>query len=262
VPNGFANSGIRNPNKQYQESEPIRVHIRVTFLRIGEIDTLNEKYQAQVAVEARWAVSFEVLIRILSQSDQQRLTQGQSVSLNKYAEYHWHPQLFIENALGDLNEQITYTVKRSNDQLFYICEHRQIKGLFWEKLELYHFPSDVQELSISFGSTLYDDKVILIADPFRLSAINREAFVDQQEWSLYEHVITEQRFMKEFLMQEENEDDRQSNMEEGRKRSFLVVSCHAGNIIMRNISIIFFSSTSVCILLLEWISSNVSHHYL
>ena len=95
----------------------------------------------------------------------------QLVSLTKYAEHQWHPQLFIENALGDFEEEITYTVKRSVDQLIYICEHHQVKGQFWEKLELYHFPSDVQELSISVGSTFHDDKVILMVDPLRMSAI-------------------------------------------------------------------------------------------
>jgi len=67
-----------------------------------------------------------------------------------------------------------------NNQI-YICEHGDIKGLFWEKLELQHFPSDIQELSISIGSMLYNDKVLLIADPYHSSGINREAFVDTKQ---------------------------------------------------------------------------------
>ena len=94
---------------------------------------------------------------------------------------------------------------------------------------MYHFPSDVQELSISVGSIYYNDRVILLADSVRLSGINREAFIDQQEWCLYEHVDTEQRFMKEFLLHDDNDDDDlQFNGQEERKRSFLVISCHAG----------------------------------
>ena len=104
---------------------------------------MNERYQAQAAIEARWPVTLDALTRGLSRDEQQRLLEGKIVPLKKYGETHWHPQLFIENAIGDLKEQITYSARRSADQLVYICEHREIKALLWEKLELYHFPSDV-----------------------------------------------------------------------------------------------------------------------
>ena len=205
-------------------TKPVLVNIRLMFLRIGEIDTLNEKYQAQAAIESRWPVEVDKILPNLSSDEQQRLAYGKSVSLIKYSESNWHPQLYIENALGDLKEQIRYSAKKSKiDNQIYICEHRDIKGLFWEKLELYHFPSDVQELSISIGSMLYNDKVLLVADPYHLSSVNREAFVDQQEWSLYEHVNTQQRYIKEFLFQYKEKNDE-------RERTFLTVTCHAGRL--------------------------------
>lgn len=213
----------------------IEVRVRLVFLRIGEIDTLNEKYQAQASLESRWSMELNKVLVNLSSDEQKRLLQRKSVSLVKYADLNWHPQLYIENVLGDLKEQIQYSAKISErDDKLYICEHRDIKGLFWEKLELHHFPSDVQELSISIGSMFYDDKVLLVPDPYHPSGINREAFVDQQEWSLYEHVNTQQRFIKEFLFQggeeEENDEDVQTNNNTNteRKRSILTVTCHAG----------------------------------
>jgi hypothetical protein len=227
-----------------QQINPIQVSVRLMFLRIGEIDTLNEKYQAQASIEARWPIESEELTSDLSFDDQKRLIDGKSILLLKYAETHWHPQLFIENAIGDLKEQIRYSAKKSkkNNQI-YICEHRDIKGLFWEKLELQHFPSDIQELSISIGSILYNDKVILIADPYYLSGINREIFIDQQEWSLYEHVDTQQRYVKEFLFQDDDDEDETiSNAKDERKRSFLTVSCHAGRIILFLIKINLISN--------------------
>jgi hypothetical protein len=216
----------------------MKIYVRLMFLRIGEIDTLNEKYQAQASIESRWPIELDKILLDLSPDEQKRLAHGKPVSLIKYSELHWHPQLYIENALGDLKEQIRYSARKSKiDNQIYICEHRDIKGLFWEKLELYHFPSDVQDLSISIGSMLYDDKIVLVADPYHSSGINREAFVDQQEWSLYEHVDTHQRFVKEFLLrkedeEEDNDDDAGSsstftNTKE-RKRSILTVTCHAG----------------------------------
>jgi hypothetical protein len=84
---------------------------------------------------------------------------------------------------------------------------------------------------------LFHDKVLLFSDPYRLSGVNREAFVDQQEWSLYEHVDFEQRFINDFLFRatDDDEDDDQqientANKEE-RKRSVLTVICHAGRIL-------------------------------
>jgi hypothetical protein len=222
-------------NSNLSPNKTVKVYVRLMFLRIGEIDTLNEKYQAQASIEARWPVEFDKLSANLSPDDQKRLSDGKSISLVNYAASNWHPQLYIENAIGDLKEQIRYSAKRSKaDKKVYVCEHRDIKGLFWEKLELHHFPSDVQDLSISIGSMYYDDKVVLAADPNYVSGVNREAFVDQQEWSLYEHVNTEQRYIKEFLFRSIDEDDDDDddveniNRSEDRKRSIITVTCHAG----------------------------------
>ena len=213
------------------------VYIRLMFFRIGEIDTLNEKYQAQASIEARWTVDYEKLAADLSPDDQKHLLDGKSVTLNKYTEKHWHPHLYIENAVGDMKEQIRYSARKSpKDNEFYVCEHRDVKGFFWEKLELEHFPSDVQDLSISVASIFFNDKVVLFPDPHHQSAVNREAFVDQQEWLLYQHVDTVQRYVKEFLLEyndKEDEADEEVPMAttidtESRYRSIITVTFHAG----------------------------------
>ena len=237
------------------------VHVRLVFLRIGkthsitltfksrpmishlgEIDTLNERYQAHASIESRWVVSHDKFLSTITATEQERLMKGKSISLDKYEQSHWHPQLYIENALGDLKEQIKYSAKiNAKDQKIYICEHRIIKGMFWEKLELQHFPSDVQDLSISVTSTYFHNRVVLIADPQRQSGVNREAFVDQQEWCLYEHIDTEERYVKEFLFQtsfddnDDDDDEEEDNCErlkslntDDRKRSVLTVTCHVG----------------------------------
>ena len=251
------------------------------FSSLGEIDTLNEKYQASAAIESRWSVPLDQLLPSFSFEEQQRLSLGKSISLPKYSEAHWHPQLFIENSLGDLKETIRYSAKVSDDRdRIFVCEHREIKGLFWEKLELHHFPSDIQELSISIGSMLYNDKVMLVSDPYHPSGINREAFVDQQEWSLYEHVDTQQRFIKEFLFRDD--DDSEENLEENQEenagatspaamrsltkekhRPVLTVTCHAGQTRLFSFppSTLVRCSTTIELFLLEWLLSGSSHHH-
>jgi len=201
------------------------------ILNLGDIDTLNEKYQAQVAIESRWVVDIDQLSFDLSSDDQKSLSDGKSITLTNYSQKHWHPHLYIENALGDQKEQIRYSAKRSKeDNQIYVCEHRDMKGVFWEKLELEHFPSDVQDLSISISSMFFDDKVVIVADPYHLSGINREVFVDQQEWALYEHVSAQQRFIEEFTFQAADQDDEETEVKSlVRKRSILTVTCHAGS---------------------------------
>jgi hypothetical protein len=72
---------------------------------------------------------------------------------------------------------------------------------------------------------LYDDTVILKADPYRYSAVNHEAFVDQQEWTLYKHIDFEQRFVTEFILHDDEEDVKFTN---DRQRPIVTVTCHAG----------------------------------
>ena len=219
-------------------------------------------------IDSRWPVDIQRLTPHVSPDDQKRLVEGKSISLVKYAESHWHPQLYIENALGDLKEQVRYTAKKSKeDQQIYICEHRDVKGVFWEKLELHHFPSDVQDLSISIGSTFRDDKVLLLRDPHHLSGVNREAFVDQQKWSLYEHVDTQQRSVKEFLFRgainaEDDEEDDPLTESEDRRQSVLTITCHAGKTTnqMNRRRSLMFSSSSIDVFLLEWILFDLPDH--
>jgi hypothetical protein len=81
----------------------------------------------------------------------------------------------------------------------------------------------------------YNDKVILLTDPYHHSGVNREAFLDQQKWSLYQHVDIQQRSVKEFLLEQndkENDDDddeqETTNNTEDRKRSIITFTCHTG----------------------------------
>lgn len=61
----------------------------------------------------------------------------------------WLPQLFIENAIGQIGTQEKwFSIKRNKSRFIDhtpslhldvdICEHRRLKGVFWEKLELNH----------------------------------------------------------------------------------------------------------------------------
>lgn len=155
-----------------------------------------------------------------------------------FPDHHWHPQLFLLNVCRNHDEDIKYIIKKRHSSI-QIREFRDVYGKFYSKFDLHHFPTDIQELSVSIGSALFDNEVILQVDSQRASGINREAFIDQQEWQLYDHIQTRMKFIKGFLFQNDDDDQLDSPGHE-RKRSILTIACHAGeNIFISNVFIFF-----------------------
>lgn len=84
------------------------VEIRVDFLRIGEIDTMTEKYTCEVMIESKWTET--------------------NTSIEKYdASKHWNPKLYIQNALNEPKESNTYDIQAENNCLK-ITETKIIRG--------------------------------------------------------------------------------------------------------------------------------------
>ncbi|CAF1374437.1 unnamed protein product, partial [Didymodactylos carnosus] len=96
---------------------------------------------------------------------------------------HWNPDLTIANEIGDSKHDIWYTINhRDGNSPCEVTENHKIRGVFWEKMELYHFPVDVQELSISITTTKPIEDIKIIPNQEKSSGVNREVFTDQQEW--------------------------------------------------------------------------------
>ena len=157
-----------NSNCPEQYLNARKVQIRLVFIHIGknsrnslfyfhpknqlgEIDTLNEKYQADIYFEARWTeqgISLNTLNLTTQQKEQ--LYENTLVKITDFDRLiNWSPQLFIENAIAQIGGQERwFTVKKVDSGLnqpssplfvsLDICEHRRMKGVFWEKLELNH----------------------------------------------------------------------------------------------------------------------------
>ena len=118
---------------------------------LGEIDTLNEKYQADIYFEARWTDTVNInSLNLTRQQQAQLCNENVTIKINELNPVdYWTPQLFIENAVGQVGQQDRwFTIKKSNEKNLQslslsivnltICEHRRVKGVFWEKLELNH----------------------------------------------------------------------------------------------------------------------------
>jgi hypothetical protein len=90
-------------------SESRVVHIVVEFMRMGEIDTLNEKFHADLFIESKWIETENI---------------GNEYDPKK----HWNPRLYIENAFQEPKEIIRYEMSRDANNVLFITEKRVVKG--------------------------------------------------------------------------------------------------------------------------------------
>lgn len=121
----------------------------------------------------------------------------------------WSPDLFIENAIN-IKEEIRYKFKivekntnlfktfKTNDERFLsptlfvdnltvlVTEVRRIRGVFYERLELYDFPIDMQEISVRISSNRDCSEVLLVEDESKINVVNMDKFCDGQQWELFE----------------------------------------------------------------------------
>lgn len=169
----------RRSRKKSQSSGPakerIKVQVCVQFFKVGEIDTLKEQYTADVIVRARW--------REPSLDGQLQEQQGDIVEPSRY----WNPKLYIENAYGDPKEQFRHRVMFNEKGEAFITEKRTVKGTFMENLELDDFPFDVQDLTVTVASEFPATEVELVEDSDNRHMVNKQSFVDEQEWHLFCH---------------------------------------------------------------------------
>ncbi|CAF3767478.1 unnamed protein product [Rotaria sp. Silwood1] len=86
------------------------VRIRLIFIRIGEIDTLNEKYQADIYFEARWIDRIDLdTLDLTAQQRTQLINELATIRLNDFSPItHWTPELSIENAIAHIGMTDSY----------------------------------------------------------------------------------------------------------------------------------------------------------
>ena len=164
IPCPLSNFVADYPNARKVQIRLVFIHIGKTrflirwnsrfFSLLGEIDTLNEKYQADIYFEARWIEKRMSLSPLgLTSQQQTQFHENLIVKINELnSTIYWSPQLFIENAISQIGQQEKwFTIKKIDSDLSQslslnanveICEHRRMKGIFWEKLELNHVSID------------------------------------------------------------------------------------------------------------------------
>ncbi|RNA29803.1 Gamma-aminobutyric acid receptor subunit gamma [Brachionus plicatilis] len=131
----------------------------------------------------------------------------------------WSPDIFIENAIS-VSEMIKYKMEIvEKDRNFYqkynqahrkqkpihfasnltvrVQEIRRVTGIFYERLELNHFPIDLQEISIRLSSKKSMNEVLLIDNRLDRSNVDLNGFWDGQQYDLLEHVDAKRDCIKD-----------------------------------------------------------------
>lgn len=147
----------------------------IEFQQIGEVDTMNERYQAIVKTKAKWYEN-----EVITEYDSKK---------------HWNPKLYIENALHEkFQEEISYEVVNEEKRTL-VIETRISKGSFWERMELNDFPLDIQELSICLTTKHKPEICTLEADPKKVIE-----FKDNRCWVLGSQVLNSFRDQQKFTL--------------------------------------------------------------
>ena len=165
-------------------SPSVDVYIIASYTKIHNIDTLNQRFQADVIIESRW---YDPNIKNMNDSFNEKKI--------------WKPELYIENGIKDVYEEVKYqivedlfpdTKRDTGDQIprFMMSELRKVTGLFYEHLELEDFPLDVQDLTITVASRKPNKMANLIPLQNDLLLLNTHHTLDRSMWKMHNVVLT------------------------------------------------------------------------
>uniref|UniRef100_A0A1I8F1J5 Neur_chan_LBD domain-containing protein n=1 Tax=Macrostomum lignano TaxID=282301 RepID=A0A1I8F1J5_9PLAT len=168
-----------------------QVFLRLVFTKIGDIDTVRECFDASVYLEAQWrepSLDFGVANDRNAGGASSAAASDVAPSESNAATCHWHPDLYIDNSIGDLMHRRDRELSRNSSGEAFVLERHSLRGRFFERMELWHFPFDTQDITVTVCSNLPEAAVELQEMPDKPSRVFTSTFTDEQEWSLHTHV--------------------------------------------------------------------------
>ncbi|KAL4216646.1 hypothetical protein ACF0H5_024369 [Mactra antiquata] len=164
-----------HPSKKWRNRPKTTVYVSVVFLKVGEIETIKEYFEADIYIQAKW---------------REPALDNNKEEITDFEQY-WNPELSIQNIFSDPTEQLWHDVRYSGKGEAFVYEMRRVKGKFNETMELNDFPFDVQCISLVLSTDLTEDSVEFVEDTQELSSIYVDCFSDSQEWELHNFVELE-----------------------------------------------------------------------
>lgn len=156
--------------------EKVIVAIRTSIISVGDIDTVGQQFKCDFYMSATWS---------------EPQLQGRSPDDIRWSN-EWHPRIVFFNAVEiekmEINHKLFY---EEGNKIPYAMQSYRIKGSFRENLELWNFPLDYQQLTITLMSDWTDKLVEFEKDLRKPDTLRPETFTADQEWHLCRNVVTE-----------------------------------------------------------------------
>jgi hypothetical protein len=171
-------------------TDTVKVYIQISYTKILDIDTINQRFQAEALIESKW---FDPNLNSLDDYIDERKI--------------WKPDIYIENAIKDVREDVTYKIVPFHDTIvatnaikhmsllttglqYMMCELRKVSGIFYENLELEDFPLDIQDLTITVATKKPGRIVLfkLLQDEVKNMQISHT--LDKSMWKMHDVLIT------------------------------------------------------------------------
>ena len=162
------------------------VAVRVTFAKVGEIDTVKEVFHAEVLIQAKWR---EPLLDRKTQTVSEKLRRNHKKHLKLLQEIDeielhtlWSPGIHLQNVRGDVTPDTWHSVGFNKKGEASIVQKWRVRAAFTETMELKQFPFDSQDLTITIATERPQSEVTLNEDADEPSAVNVCSFLNEQEW--------------------------------------------------------------------------------
>lgn len=163
-----------------KEEVPTDVYINASFIKIHDIDTINQRFQAELLIEMRWHDS-----TLKSTKD--------------YQSIEWKPDIYVENAVNETKNETSLKIFANSQNLLMVSEIRHVRGVFHENLELENFPLDVQDLTVCICSKKSGRKVNLIQTQPASASVKISHTLDKSAWYLHDEVTAKKdMFIREY----------------------------------------------------------------
>lgn len=98
---------IRHRIDTKEENNFRQIEVMIEFVRIGQIDNMGEKYDAEINFEATWVEN--------------------QIITNYDANLYWNPMIYVENLLTEHTSAKSYNLKQQGESTI-ITEIHNIKG--------------------------------------------------------------------------------------------------------------------------------------
>lgn len=165
------------------------VYVKCVFLKIEDINTVQEQFTALVWLRARWREP-------KLDGKTARGEDGKAPDVTSRDDL-WTPKLELANLFGQPSKMEMWRTAETKDGRAYVVERRRVKAKFTEKMELENFPFDLQDLTLLLSSSRPVDEVEMREDPEDPSALVTNSFVDASEFRLMNFVHVQPRTLED-----------------------------------------------------------------